>query len=118
MKHGRLHQPTGKVRAGGRGSATHEEFSAEHRSNAIIHTARRAFQRYGLVVTPTDIEALSEAAKTSDVVAEGKGGRTLHRLTFRGRTVFPLFCPHLGCIVTFLPGPSLLMRGKHTPHQN
>lgn len=95
-----------KVRVGVRNGAKpdFEDFSEGHRAHALTHAARRAFERYGIVMTPADIEALTAMAKRTDAIVHGKGGRTLHSLAYRGRTVHPLYCPRLDCIVTFLSG--------------
>lgn len=81
--------------------------SPSHAECAAVHAARRAFRRYGLALAACDVVAHAEAICTG--AAERLGdvlhGRVMFRLVFRGRPVFPVYCPVLSAIVTYAPGP-------------
>lgn len=96
--HARL-QPAIPARAG----AT----SPSHAECAAVHAARRAFRRYGFALAAGDVVAHAEAIREgrAERLGDVLHGRVMYRLVFRGRPVFPVYCPVLSAVVTYAPGP-------------
>lgn len=81
--------------------------SAPHAECAAVHAARRAFRRYGFAMAAGDVVAHGEAIRAGKAERLGDvlHGRVMFRLVFRGRPVFPVYCPVLSAVVTYAPGP-------------
>lgn len=77
-----------------------------HFNNARQHALKRAFQRWGLVVTLAEYSEMSAACRDGKVpvVADSTQtkGATVHIVNHRNRQLWAVFNPELGCIVTFL----------------
>jgi hypothetical protein len=74
-----------------------------HFNNARQHALKRAYQRWGLAISNIEYSEMSLACKTLPVVAKSeKGNNTVHKVDHRGRQLWAVFNPELGCIVTFL----------------
>jgi len=81
--------------------------SASHAEAAAVHAARRAFRRYGFAMAAGDVVAHGETIRAGEAERLGDvlHGRVMFRLSFRGRAVFPVYCPVLSAVVTYAPGP-------------
>jgi hypothetical protein len=81
--------------------------SPSHAECAAVHAARRAFRRYGFAMAAGDVVAHGAAIRAGEAEPLGEvlHGRVMYRIRFRGRPVFPVYCPVLAAVVTYAPGP-------------
>ena len=81
-----------------------------HRHSAEVHAIRRLYQRCGIIITASELRALSAECRDgrSPVLAQGRGDHpkrgTIHMVYLRGRSVYVAFRADIGTIITFLPG--------------
>lgn len=82
------------------------EAIAFHRDCAHKHAARRAFERLGIVVAPSDITAQLALIKSgkAEKIADGCAGRQLYAMPWKGRPeLLVVYCPSLDAVATYLP---------------
>ncbi len=84
------------------------QYSPSHVRAAIIHSLRRAYERYSIELTEFDIYRMS------DLVIQGKAllkkklaTRMTYKLQYMGRNFVLIFDAVLMIIVTFLPHKAL-----------
>lgn len=84
------------------------QYCTRHVKAALIHSLRRAYERYSIELTEYDI------FKMSDLIIQGKGKlkkrfatRVAYKLNYLGKNFVILFDTVLMTIVTFLPHKAL-----------
>lgn len=82
------------------------------REDTALHAVHRAWTRYGLALSPTEVRDHGEmiAAGEADYIGPVLHGREMYRLRWRGRTIWPVWCPTLRRVVTYAHGPQWARR--------
>jgi hypothetical protein len=77
-----------------------------HPNNARQHAIKRAFERWGIVITNAEYLEMSKACESghAPLIAESTRtkGSTVHAVKHRDRELWAIFNPSIGCIATFL----------------
>ena|ERR1700677_4162924 len=81
-----------------------------HVENMQNHAIKRLFERYGIVLPIPDYRKFCRMCMdgTSPPLVRGAGESTIHKLEFRGKTLWAIFRFDQRAIATFLP---------KTPHE-
>lgn len=78
-----------------------------HRQCAMRHALRRAHDRLNVDFSESDVRSHGRliAGGFSTKLGTGGGKRELHSVIIDGRTYFPVWCPNINQIVTYLRAP-------------
>jgi hypothetical protein len=79
---------------------------ARHRCSMRVHSIRHLFERHGVAITNAEFDAVVAriADGSNPSAGRARAGGSLHAVTIRGRAVYAVWNPVVGCVATFLPG--------------